>query len=59
MTTATITHKTDSIYFAYSPSFDVSTYGACQDEALNNLTDELRGRAQQETGEERNSDAFG
>jgi hypothetical protein len=55
MLTATLTFKITSLYVAYAPEFDVSAYGACQDEALNNLTDELRQRrgAGESTGDER------
>jgi hypothetical protein len=41
-TMTTLTHKITSLYVAYAPEFDVAAYGGCQDEALNNLTDELR-----------------
>jgi predicted RNA binding protein YcfA (HicA-like mRNA interferase family) len=34
--------KQDTFYVAYAPDFDMSAYGGCQDEALNNLTDEIR-----------------
>ena len=37
-----ITRRITSLYVAYAPAFDVSAYGRCRDEALNNLTDELR-----------------
>ena len=39
-----LTLKIATLYFAYAPEFDVSAFGACQDEALNNLTDEIRDR---------------
>jgi hypothetical protein len=46
--------KQDTLYFAYAPEFDLSAYGGCRDEALNNLSDELRQqRAGEATGEER------
>lgn len=38
---ATLTFKVQSLYVAFAPEFDVSAYGTCQDEALNNLVDEL------------------
>lgn len=44
----TLTLKQDSLYVAYAPEFEVSAYGGCRDEALNNLTDELRQRDTQE-----------
>jgi hypothetical protein len=44
-----ITLKQDTLYVAYAPELDLCSYGACQDEALNNLTDEIR--QQQEVGE--------
>ena len=55
MPTATLTFKVTSLYVAYAPEFDVSAYGACQDEALNNLTDELcqRRAIGELTGDER------
>ena len=34
--------KQDTLYVAYAPEFDMCSYGACQDEALNNLADEIR-----------------
>jgi hypothetical protein len=38
----TFTHKIKNLYVAYAPEFEVAAYGVCRDEALNNLTDELR-----------------
>jgi hypothetical protein len=38
----TFTRKITTLYVAYAPDFNVAAYGGCQDEALNNLTDELR-----------------
>ena len=49
MSMKTLTCKITSIYIAYAPEFDVSAYGGCRDEALNNLSDELR--QQNQTGE--------
>ena len=51
----TFTHKIKSLYVAYAPELEVSAYGGCRDEALNNLTDEIRQRhdAAEQTGEER------
>jgi hypothetical protein len=51
----TFTHKIKSLYVAYAPALDVSAYGGCRDEALNNLTEEIRQRkgAADTTGEER------
>lgn len=40
----TITLKLDTLYAACSPELGVVSYGHCQDEALNNLSDELRMR---------------
>jgi hypothetical protein len=40
----TFTHKISSLYVAYAPEFDVSAYGVCRDDALNNLADEIRNR---------------
>jgi hypothetical protein len=49
---STITAKTESLYFACSPEWGVVSYGACRDEALNNLTDEVRlYEREQEAGE--------
>ena len=45
----TLTIRQDSLYGAYAPEFDVSAWGTCQDEALNNLTEQLR--QQNEVGE--------
>ena len=44
------TAKTESLYFACSPERDIVSYGGCQDEALNNLQDEVS-RREQATGE--------
>jgi hypothetical protein len=52
----TLTLKQETLYVAYAPEFDVSAYGGCRDEALNNLSDEVRQReAGQSTGNEKNS----
>ena len=37
-----LTIKTGSLYCACSPEWGVVSYGNCRDEALNNLTDEIR-----------------
>ena len=42
MSTTTLTQKVTGIYVAYAPEFEVSAWGACQDEAVNNLTEQLR-----------------
>jgi len=39
---ATLTSKVASLYVAYTPEFGMSAYGGCQDEALNNLADDIR-----------------
>ncbi len=44
MNSATIISKQETFYIAYAPDFDVSAYGACRDEALNNLHSELVGQ---------------
>ena len=44
MLTPTLAHKITSIYAAYAPEFDVTAWGGCQDEALNNLTEAIRER---------------
>jgi len=38
---AAVTFKAQTLYVAFAPRFNVSAYGGCRDEALNNLTDEL------------------
>ena len=48
-----LTQKITGIYVAYAPSLELSAYGSCRDEALNNLSDEIRHR-KKDTGEERN-----
>jgi hypothetical protein len=55
MITSTLTFKAQTLYVAYAPEFNASAYGGCRDEALNNLTDEIRQRkdAGDATGEER------
>jgi hypothetical protein len=35
------TLKLDTLYAAFSPELGMVSYGGCQDEALNNLTDEI------------------
>jgi len=44
------------LYCAWSPDLDLISYGVCQDEALNNLADELRQNEATRplTGEEKN-----
>ena len=37
------TLKIDTLYLACSPEIGLICYGRCQDEALNNLSDEIRG----------------
>ena len=55
-TMTTLTLKITSLYVAYAPEFDVSAYGGCRDEALNNLADEIRQRQGEGelTGDKRN-----
>jgi hypothetical protein len=54
MTYDTFAIKQDTLYVAYAPEFDLSAYGGCRDEALNNLSDQLRQqRAEKATGKER------
>ena len=58
MSITTLTQRITSLYVAYAPDFDVSAYGGCRDEALNNLADELRQHgAAESTGHEENSHA--
>ena len=38
----TVTLKLDTLYAACSPELGVLSYGGCQDEALNNLAEEIR-----------------
>ncbi len=60
MSITTLTQRITSLYVAYAPDFDVSAYGGCRDEALNNLTDELRQLhgAGESTSDESNSHAL-
>ena len=56
-----LTLKLDTLYAACLPGIGVVCYGHCEDEALNNLTDELRqlkgvGEA---AGQERTGNAHG
>ena len=50
-----IIRRITSLYGAYAPDFNLSAYGNCRDEALNNLTDEIRQRQEvlEPTGDER------
>ena len=59
MSATTLTLKLYNLYVAYAPDFDVSAYGGCRDEALNNLADEIRQRrvGVETTGDEENSHA--
>lgn len=52
MSTPTLTHKITSIYAAYAPEFDVTAWGNCQDEALNNLAEAIHERQAPEQGSE-------
>jgi len=56
----TFTLKITTLYVAYAPDFDVAAYGGCRDEALNNLTDEIRRRdgLTKSTVDEKNSHAL-
>ena len=40
----TFTLKLDTLYAAVSPEIGVVSYGRCEDEAINNLSDEIRRR---------------
>lgn len=56
MNHTTLTIKQETLYFAYAPEFELAAYGGCRDEALNNLSDELRLHGVGEpTGDEKNS----
>jgi hypothetical protein len=55
MTTAAFTQKLTGLYVAYAPEFGVAAYGACQDEALNNLTEEIRRQGGAKTASEQRS----
>lgn len=44
MTIHTRKLPTFALYAAYADGFNVCSYGGCQDEALNNLADEIRQR---------------
>ena len=52
-TNIALTRKITGIYVAYAPRFELSAYGSCRDEALNNLSDEIRQLEKDATGEER------
>jgi hypothetical protein len=53
MTSSTLTFKTENLYVAYPPHFDVSAWGTCLDEALNNFAEELYRQRSGRGGEER------
>lgn len=42
MPMTTFTLKMDTLYAACSPELGVVSYGHCQDEALNNLSEDIR-----------------
>ncbi|MBK5294188.1 MAG: hypothetical protein JJE04_21230 [Acidobacteriia bacterium] len=46
MTIHTSKLPTFALYTAYADEFGLTAFGSCQDEALNNLQDELRDREQ-------------
>jgi hypothetical protein len=51
--------KSDTLYIACSPELGVFSFGHCQDEALNNLADEIRDRGVgASTGNEKSSHAL-
>jgi hypothetical protein len=45
MPTTTITSKEETLYVAYAPELEVSAWGSCRDEALNNLAAEIQQHA--------------
>jgi hypothetical protein len=51
MQSTPFTTRAESLYFACSPELGVVSYGGCQDEALNNLAEDVRA-LELETGEE-------
>lgn len=54
----TLTLKIDTLYAACSPELGLISYGRCEDEAINNLTDEVRAHesvAERSTGYEKKS----
>jgi hypothetical protein len=52
----TLTLKQETLYVAYAPEFDLAAFGGCRDEALNNLSDEVRQhKAGESTGDDKNS----
>ena len=53
MTSTTLIQKVTGVYIAYAPRFDVSAYGNCLDEALNNLSDEIRDHKESAKNDER------
>lgn len=48
MSVITLTQRITSLYVAYAPDLDVSAYGGCRDEALNNLAAEIHERQAEE-----------
>jgi hypothetical protein len=57
MNLTTFAIKQETLYVAYAPEFDVAAYGACRDEALNNLTEQLLEQGSgNSTGEERKNE---
>jgi hypothetical protein len=51
--------KADTLYVACSPELGLFSFGHCQDEALNNLTDEIRDRrVGKSTGNDKSSYAL-
>ncbi len=50
--------KAETLYIACSPELGLFSFGHCQDEALNNLTDEIHSRVMELTGNEKSSYAI-
>ena len=59
MTLPALTFKLQGLYIAYAPDSGVCSFGACLEEALNDLSDQLRRVSTTETGYERKENVIG
>ena len=52
----TLTLKLDTLYAAFSPEIGVVSYGRCEEEAINNLSDEIKQHASSKQATDERSD---
>ncbi len=59
MPAAVVTYKVMNLYVACAPESGAYSFGACLEEAINDLADQVRGPSKEDTGYERKQDAIG